>query len=123
MPVATLPKPCVFEAAHIEGTLVSDKPLRLIAYKDGQFKIEKDAATFLGTLDPAYSVQCLGIVGGYRSSKSFLMNTLLGLNSGFELGHEDVGKTRGVWLWAKKDDEKKCYTIMFHWPLNHEHQE
>jgi Guanylate-binding protein, N-terminal domain len=38
------------------------------------------------------------IAGKYRTGKSFLMNQLSGLASGFSVGHTVESHTRGIWI-------------------------
>ena len=56
----------------------------------------------------------IGVVGRYRSGKSFLLNRLLGQQSGgFKVAHETEGCTRGVWLWGERQPDQKRVLLLF----------
>lgn len=44
--------------------------------------------------------------------KSYLMNRLLCQRTGFDLGHEVEGKTRGIWMWGIEPPEKDPKTLL-----------
>jgi len=46
-------------------------------------------------------VAVVGIAGLYRTGKSFLLNRLLGLQSGFEIGPSVNPCTKGIWIWGQ----------------------
>ena len=45
-------------------------------------------------------IKSVSIVGTYRTGKSFLLNRLRGINSGFPLGSTIESKTKGIWMWV-----------------------
>ena len=47
-------------------------------------------------------VSIVGAIGAYRSGKSFLLNSLMGVScaDGFMVGHQRQTQTKGVWLWS-----------------------
>ena len=47
-------------------------------------------------------VSIVGAIGAYRSGKSFLLNSLMGVScdDGFTVGHQRQTQTKGVWLWS-----------------------
>nr|CAB3492878.1 unnamed protein product [Digitaria exilis] len=47
-------------------------------------------------------IAIVGVIGPYRSGKSFLLNQLLSLScdKGFGVGHMRDTKTKGVWIWG-----------------------
>eukprot|EP00742_Colponemidia_sp_Colp-10_P010751 GILJ01011840.1.p1 GENE.GILJ01011840.1~~GILJ01011840.1.p1 ORF type:complete len:251 (+),score=37.02 GILJ01011840.1:133-885(+) len=61
---------------------------------------------FADTLDLLASIKeniaVISVVGQYRTGKSYLMNRFMGQPNGFEIGHQVVGKTRGIWVWGRK---------------------
>ena len=60
-------------------------PLQLIGIDDnGRCKVEEYAASILQQITGKIAV--VGVAGLYRTGKSFLMNRLLGLQDGFEIG-------------------------------------
>lgn len=80
--------------------MVPDCPIVLIEKNDTDFCLSPAARALLRS--PALAnrkLKIIGIVGKYRTGKSFVMNRLLGQEKGFELGHETNGKTRGIWAW------------------------
>ncbi|KAM3261096.1 hypothetical protein ACQJBY_052019 [Aegilops geniculata] len=48
-------------------------------------------------------IAIVGVIGPYRSGKSFLLNQLLSLScdKGFGVGHMRDTKTKGIWIWGK----------------------
>lgn len=79
-------------------------PVQLLAVDpDGKLSINQAAARQLSNIrDP---VTVIGIVGKYRTGKSFLMNQLLGKCSGFSLGPTVQSHTKGVWMWLSSDQD------------------
>lgn len=47
-------------------------------------------------------IAAVGVIGPYRSGKSFLLNQLLSLpcDKGFGVGHMRETKTKGIWVWG-----------------------
>ncbi|KAJ6796725.1 guanylate-binding protein 4 isoform X2 [Iris pallida] len=47
-------------------------------------------------------IAAVGVIGPYRSGKSFLLNQLLSLpcDKGFGVGHMRDTKTKGIWIWG-----------------------
>uniref|UniRef100_A0ACD5X9R2 Uncharacterized protein n=1 Tax=Avena sativa TaxID=4498 RepID=A0ACD5X9R2_AVESA len=47
-------------------------------------------------------IAVVGVIGPYRSGKSFLLNQLLSLScdKGFGVGHMRDTKTKGIWIWG-----------------------
>ncbi|XP_039828745.1 guanylate-binding protein 4-like isoform X2 [Panicum virgatum] len=47
-------------------------------------------------------IAIVGVIGPYRSGKSFLLNQLLSLScdKGFGVGHMRDTKTKGIWIWG-----------------------
>jgi len=64
-----------------------------------QFIRIDDAAGILRQIQGKLAV--VGIAGLYRTGKSFLLNRLLGLQEGFEIGPSVNPCTKGLWIWGQ----------------------
>jgi hypothetical protein len=69
--------------------------------KDGKFNVQDEAAGILRRLNPKSPLRIASVIGVYRAGKSYLMNRLLGRQSGFEMGGTDEGVTHGIWMWVR----------------------
>lgn len=88
---------------------MSQPPVLLVERQESRFVLTAAGKDFL--CSPPFcnkKVKVVGIVGRYRTGKSFFLNELLGLKDKFELGHETDGKTRGIWLAACDDNDADC---------------
>lgn len=65
----------------------------------GRCHIQEEAAAYLGQFEGKLSV--IGIAGLYRTGKSFLLNRLLGSQSGFAVGSSVNPCTKGLWIWGE----------------------
>mmetsp|Transcript_10166 Transcript_10166/g.32033 ORF Transcript_10166/g.32033 Transcript_10166/m.32033 type:complete len:807 (+) Transcript_10166:113-2533(+) len=75
-------------------------PLQLIRIDEsGRFHLQENAVSILGQISGRLAV--VGIAGLYRTGKSFLLNRLLGLQEGFELGPSVNPCTKGLWIWGQ----------------------
>ncbi|CAE8653857.1 unnamed protein product, partial [Polarella glacialis] len=75
-------------------------PLQLIRIDDdGKCHLQDDAVTILNQIKGKLAV--VGIAGLYRTGKSFLLNRLLGLQEGFEIGPTVNPCTKGLWIWGQ----------------------
>ncbi|CAJ1346669.1 unnamed protein product [Effrenium voratum] len=82
------------EAAYYSG------PLQLIQIDDeGKCHLQEDAVAILKQIPGRLAV--VGIAGLYRTGKSFLLNRLLGLQDGFEIGPTVNPCTKGLWIWGQ----------------------
>jgi len=70
---------------------------------NGKFIINKEAMDILQGVKNGVSV--ISIVGLYRSGKSYVMNRLLGRQSGFAVGPTVNPCTKGIYLWGKPIQE------------------
>lgn len=61
--------------------------------------MQEDAVSVLSQIRGRLAV--IGIAGLYRTGKSFLLNRLLGLQAGFELGPSVNPCTKGIWMWSQ----------------------
>ena len=66
---------------------------------DGTCRVDEYAANILSQIDGKIAV--ISVAGLYRTGKSYLMNRLLGLPSGFELGGSVNPCTKGIWVWGQ----------------------
>lgn len=82
-----------------QGTFYSG-PLQLITIDEaGRCHLQEGAASILSQLQGRLAV--VGIAGLYRTGKSFLLNRLLGLQEGFEIGPSINPCTKGLWIWGQ----------------------
>lgn len=70
----------------------------LIAFVDGQYRVDEETATWLSQRTKPFSV--LACAGKFRTGKSFLLNRLLNrpAGKGFGVGETVQACTRGIWL-------------------------
>lgn len=61
--------------------------------------MEAQAATLLSEIKGRLAI--VGVAGLYRTGKSFLLNRLLGLQDGFEIGPSVNPCTKGLWIWGQ----------------------
>ncbi|CAE7290172.1 GBP1 [Symbiodinium natans] len=82
------------DAAYFSG------PLQLIQIDDdGKCHLQENAAAILNQIPGRLAI--VGIAGLYRTGKSFLLNRLLGLQDGFEIGPTINPCTKGLWIWGQ----------------------
>lgn len=75
-------------------------PLQLIRIDDdGKCHLQENAVSILNQIQGKLAV--VGIAGLYRTGKSFLLNRLLGLQEGFEIGPSVNPCTKGLWIWGQ----------------------
>mmetsp|Transcript_5233 Transcript_5233/g.11644 ORF Transcript_5233/g.11644 Transcript_5233/m.11644 type:complete len:821 (-) Transcript_5233:251-2713(-) len=75
-------------------------PLQLIRIDDnGKCHVQENATAILNQITGKLAV--VGIAGLYRTGKSFLLNRLLGLQTGFEIGPSVNPCTKGLWIWGQ----------------------
>lgn len=76
-----------------------ETPIRpLIAFVDGRYRVDEEAATWLSQRTKPFSV--LACAGKFRTGKSFLLNRLLDrpAGRGFGVGETVQACTRGIWM-------------------------
>jgi len=75
-------------------------PLQLIRIDDdGKCHLQENATSILNQINGRLAV--VGIAGLYRTGKSFLLNRLLGLQDGFDVGPTVNPCTKGLWIWGQ----------------------
>lgn len=73
------------------------EPQHLVSVDDdGRLKLNKATTGMLDKIHKPISV--IGIVGKYRTGKSYLMNQITGNRGGFSVGNTVQGHTKGVWV-------------------------
>eukprot|EP00928_Gymnodinium_smaydae_P014677 TRINITY_DN15402_c0_g2_i1.p1 TRINITY_DN15402_c0_g2~~TRINITY_DN15402_c0_g2_i1.p1 ORF type:complete len:805 (+),score=240.05 TRINITY_DN15402_c0_g2_i1:216-2630(+) len=87
-------------------------PLQLIRIDDqGKCHLQENAITILSQIEGKLAV--IGIAGLYRTGKSFLLNRLLGLQQGFEIGPSVNPCTKGLWIWGQPVQLAPDYHCIF----------
>jgi hypothetical protein len=88
-------------ASHAERDAITSAPVKIVEMgDDGVLRVTKQGADFLESLGDR-PVAPVSIAGPFRLGKSYLANRLLDHEAGFDLGHEIVGCTRGMWAWTE----------------------
>lgn len=70
------------------------RPMPFIQSQDGKFVVMPEAAKMLSQVRGKVSVIC--VAGPYRTGKSFLLNRLIGQQSGFQVGGTVKACTKGT---------------------------
>ena len=66
---------------------------------DGSFVMEEYAMKILSQIKGKIAV--ITVTGMYRTGKSYLMNRLIGMQDGFEIGPTVNPCTKGIWIWGQ----------------------
>ncbi|XP_021238680.1 guanylate-binding protein 1-like isoform X3 [Numida meleagris] len=75
------------------------EPICLVENEAGQgLAVRQDALQVLANV--TQPVVVVAITGLYRSGKSYLLNRLAGRRTGFSLGSNVQGHTKGIWMWC-----------------------
>lgn len=83
-----------------DGATYYSGPLQLIRIDDdGKCHLQENAVSIINQIQGRLAV--VGIAGLYRTGKSFLLNRLLGLQEGFEIGPTVNPCTKGLWIWGQ----------------------
>jgi len=86
--------------AAAESATYYNGPLQLIRIDDsGKCHVQENAISIVSQIQGRLAV--VGIAGLYRTGKSFLLNRLLGLQDGFEIGPSVNPCTKGLWIWGQ----------------------
>ncbi|KAM4014688.1 guanylate-binding protein 7-like [Anomaloglossus baeobatrachus] len=79
-------------------------------HDDGTIQVNKKALEILSRF--TQKVVVVGIVGKYRTGKSYLMNKLAGHKNGFSLGSTVQSMTKGIWMWCVPHPVKRDHTLV-----------
>ncbi|XP_077116095.1 guanylate-binding protein 7-like [Ranitomeya variabilis] len=79
-------------------------------HDDGTIQVNQEALNILSRF--TQKVVVVGIVGKYRTGKSYLMNKLAGHNNGFSLGSTIQSMTKGIWMWCVPHPVKRDHTLV-----------
>jgi hypothetical protein len=74
-------------------------PFITVSPTTGEFIVEEYAAKIVSQIKGRVAV--IAVAGLYRSGKSFLMNRLIGMQDGFEVGPSVNPCTKGIWIWGQ----------------------
>ncbi|XP_075837311.1 guanylate-binding protein 3-like isoform X4 [Microtus pennsylvanicus] len=85
-------------------------PICLVENKNKKLSVNRRAIEILNSI--SHPVVVVGIVGMYRTGKSYLMNCLAGQNSGFPLGSTVQSQTKGIWMWCVPHPTKPNHTLI-----------
>ncbi|KAL6032849.1 hypothetical protein STEG23_031059 [Scotinomys teguina] len=85
-------------------------PMCLVENKNKQLLVNPGAIQILNSI--SQPVVVVGIVGMYRTGKSYLMNCLAGQNHGFPLGSTVQSQTKGIWMWCVPHPTKPSHTLI-----------
>jgi hypothetical protein len=85
---------------QVEGPTFHGGPLPFITISpSGECVVEEYAAKILSQIKGRVAV--ITVAGMYRTGKSFLMNRLIGMQEGFEIGPSVNPCTKGIWIWGQ----------------------
>nr|XP_048309652.1 uncharacterized protein LOC125412829 [Myodes glareolus] len=87
-----------------------EAPICLVENKNKQLSVNRRAIKILNSI--SQPVVVVGIVGMYRTGKSYLMNCLAGQNNGFPLGSTVQSQTKGIWMWCVPHPTKANHTFI-----------
>ncbi|KAM7317854.1 hypothetical protein ACRRTK_022591 [Alexandromys fortis] len=85
-------------------------PICLVENKNKKLSVNRRAIEILSSI--SHPVVVVGIVGMYRTGKSYLMNCLAGQNNGFPLGSTVQSQTKGIWMWCVAHPTKPNHTLI-----------
>jgi hypothetical protein len=89
----------------IPAALLANAPAALpeaipfIQWREGRFEVESKAVDILKRITGKVAI--VSVAGPYRTGKSFLLNRLIGRQSGFQVGSTVRACTKGIWLWGE----------------------
>ncbi|VCX41187.1 unnamed protein product [Gulo gulo] len=86
------------------------EPICLVEDHGEQLNVNQKALQILDKI--SQPVMVVGIVGQYRTGKSYLLNRIVGQNHGFLLGSTVRSKTKGIWMWCVPHPSKLNHTLV-----------
>jgi predicted GTPase len=87
--------------ALIETMGAVSAPLHLLTV-DAERKLQVNEAALQELRQYNCSLKIVGVLGAYRTGKSYLLNLLFDRPDGFKLGSTVKGETRGVWIAVRR---------------------
>jgi hypothetical protein len=80
--------------------LMEEVPILLIEIdENGECSLNPEAVSILRNIQGPVSV--VAVAGLYRTGKSYLLNRIIGTQTGFEIGPSVNPCTKGIWMWGK----------------------
>uniref|UniRef100_A0A8C2UWK0 Guanylate binding protein 5 n=1 Tax=Chinchilla lanigera TaxID=34839 RepID=A0A8C2UWK0_CHILA len=90
--------------------ILMPEPLCLIENTEEKLVVKEEALRILSAI--TQPVVVVGIVGLYRTGKSYLMNKLAGKQKGFSVGSTVQAHTKGIWMWCVPHPKKPDHTLV-----------
>eukprot|EP00076_Gallus_gallus_P036792 XP_025002330.1 guanylate-binding protein 2-like isoform X2 [Gallus gallus] len=88
-----------------------EEPICLVENHAGQgLAVRQEALQVLANI--TQPVVVVAITRLYRSGKSYLMNRLAGQRTGFSLGSNVQGQTKGIWMWCMPHPRQPGHTLV-----------
>lgn len=98
-----------------ETTAIMPAPIAFVTSNaDGLFEVQQEALDLLNTIEGPVAV--VAVAGLWRTGKSFLLNSLLGLNGqpeSFVVGNSVNACTKGLWIWGAPVVLEDGLTVVF----------
>ncbi|XP_051865893.1 guanylate-binding protein 2-like [Pristis pectinata] len=76
-----------------------EEPMMLVYNTDGKLQVNPEALRVLRSVEDPLVV--VAVAGAYRTGKSYLMNSIAGIKTGFSLGSTMETHTKGIWMWCR----------------------
>ena len=88
------------------------EPLIVTDKKSGKLCLNEEMARCLASISQPLAI--VSIVGKYRTGKSYLLNRLMGKQTGFPLGSTVMSETKGIWVWLRPHpyDQNRVILLM-----------
>ncbi|XP_038623197.1 guanylate-binding protein 1-like [Tachyglossus aculeatus] len=88
-----------------------EAPVCLVDNPSGsQMRVTAEALALLARLDQPVVV--VAVAGLYRTGKSYLLNRLAGVRTGFSLGSTVQSHTKGIWMWPRPHPCRPGHTLL-----------
>jgi hypothetical protein len=99
---------------------MSGEAIELVRYHvdTGKFEVGEEALQILR--DTRTPISVVAVCGRARQGKSFILNQLLSVTGGFQIGSTTRPCTKGLWMWSapqkRTDADGNTYHIVSHPP-------